>query len=107
MMSSAVTSFVSITTWAFDDGQLKNFTTFGALLPIVIGLIIFKFAVSAIVRSIVLIVALALGVLIYSQRAEISECVDNAKANAETSLGKVECEVLGIDLKFDLQDQVP
>ena len=106
-MSSAVTSFVSITTWAFDDGQLKNFTTFGALLPIVIGLIIFKFAVSAIVRSIVLIVALALGVLIYSQRAEISNCVDNAKVNAETSPGKVECEVLGIDLKFDLQDQVP
>ena len=106
-MSSAVTCFVSITTWAFDDGQLKNFTTFGALLPIVIGLIIFKFAVSAIVRSIVLIVALALGVLIYYQRAEISECVDNAKVNAETSPGKVECEVLGIDLKFDLQDQVP
>ena len=107
MISSAVTSFVSITTWAFDDGQLKNFTTFGALLPIVIGLIIFKFAVSAIVRSIVLIVALALGVLIYYQRAEISNCVDNAKVNAETSPGKVECEVLGIDLKFDLQDQVP
>ena len=47
--------------WAFDDAQLKNFTTYGALVPIVVGLVIFKFAVSAMVRSVVLIVALALG----------------------------------------------
>ena len=107
MSSSAVTSFVSITTWAFDDGQLKNFTTFGAFLPIVIGLIIFKFAVSAIMRSIVLIVALALGALIYSQRSEISDCVDNARATAEVSLGKVQCKVLGFTIDLDLQDQVP
>ena len=52
-----MTSLVSFSVWAFNEAQLKNFTTFGALLPIVIGLIIFKFAVSAMVRSIVLIVA--------------------------------------------------
>ena len=71
------------------------------------ALIIFKFAVSAVVRSIVLIVALALGGLVYSQRSEISDCVDNAQANAETSLGKVECKVFGFTLDLDLQDQVP
>lgn len=102
-----MTSLVSFATWAFDDSQLKNFTTFGAFIPIVIGLIIFKFAVSAMVRSIVLIVALALGVLIYSQRSEISDCVDNAKANAEVSLGKVQCKVLGFNVNLDLQNQVP
>ena len=100
-------SLVSVATWAFDDAQLKNFTTFGAFIPIVIGLIIFKFAVSAMVRSIVLIVALVLGVLIYSQRSEISDCVDNAKANAEVSLGKVQCKILGFEVNLDLQDQVP
>jgi large-conductance mechanosensitive channel len=97
----------TVALWAFDESQLKNFTTFGALVPIAVGLIIFKFAVSAVVRSIVLIVALALGGLVYSQRSEISDCVDNAQANIESSLGKVQCRVLGFDLDLDLQDQVP
>ena len=97
----------TVALWALDESQLKNFTTFGALVPIAVGLIIFKFAVSAVVRSIVLIVALALGGLVYSQRSEISDCVDNAQANAETSLGKVECKVFGFTLDLDLQDQVP
>ncbi|MEY3796924.1 MAG: hypothetical protein RL628_69 [Actinomycetota bacterium] len=97
----------TVALWAFDESQLKNFTTFGALVPIAVGLIIFKFAVSAVVRSIVLIVALALGGLVYSQRSEISDCVDNAQANIESSLGKVQCRVLGFDIDLDLQDQVP
>jgi len=97
----------TVALWAVDESQLKNFTTFGALVPIAVGLIIFKFAVSAVVRSIVLIVALALGGLVYSQRSEISDCVDNAQANIESSLGKVQCRVLGFDIDLDLQDQVP
>jgi hypothetical protein len=97
----------AIALWAFDESQLKNLTTFGAFVPIVVGLIIFKFAVNAIVRSIVLIVALALGGLVYSQRSEISDCVDSAQANAETSLGKVQCKVLGFNVDLDLQDQLP
>lgn len=100
-------SLISFSLWALNQSQLKNLSTYGALVPIIIGIVIFKFAVSAIVRSIVLIIALALGVLIYSQRSEISDCVDNAKTNAETSLGKVECKILGFDFKFNLQDQAP
>ena len=97
----------TVALWAFDESQLKNFTTFGALVPIVVGLIIFKFVVSAIARSFILVVAVALGVLVYSQRSEISDCVDSAKANAESSLGKVQCKVLGFTIDLDLQDQVP
>ena len=97
----------TVALWAFDESQLKNFTTFGALVPIAVGLIIFKFAVSAVVRSIVLIVALALGGLVYNQRSAISDCVDSAKTNAETPLGKVQCKVFGFSLDLDLQDQVP
>ena len=97
----------TVALWAFDESLLKYFTTFGALVPIVVGLIIFKFVVSAVVRSIVLIVALALGGLLYSQRSEISDCVDSAKVNAESSLGKVQCEILGFTVDLDLQDQVP
>jgi large-conductance mechanosensitive channel len=88
----------TVALWAFDESQLKNFTTFGALVPIAVGLIIFKFAVSAVVRSIVLIVALALGGLVYNQRSAISDCVDSAE---------VQCKVLGFNVDLDLQDQVP
>jgi large-conductance mechanosensitive channel len=88
----------TVALWAFDESQLKNFTTFGALVPIAVGLIIFKFAVSAVVRSIVLIVALALGGLVYNQRSVISDCVDSAK---------VQCKVLGFNVDLDLQDQLP
>ena len=97
----------TVALWAFDESQLKNFTTFVALVPIAVGWIIFKVAVSGVVRSIVLIGALALGGLVYSQRSEISDCVDSAKTNAETSLGKVQCKVFGFTLDLDLQDQVP
>jgi large-conductance mechanosensitive channel len=88
----------TVALWAFDESQLKNFTTFGALVPIAVGLIIFKFAVSAVVRSIVLIVALALGGLVYYQRSAISDCVDRAR---------VQCKVLGFNVDLDLQDQLP
>lgn len=95
------------TLWGFDDSQLKNFATFGALVPVVVGLIIFKFAVSAVVRSLVIIVALVLGGVIYSQRSEISDCIDSAKANAEVATGTVQCTVLGFDIDVDLQSQIP
>ena len=102
-----MTGLVSFSLWALNQSQLKNLTTYGAFVPIIIGIIIFKFAVSAIVRSIVLIIAIVLGGMIYYQRSEISDCVDSAKANAEVSLGKVQCKVLGFTIDLDLQDQVP
>ena len=56
---------------AFSVDQVKNLTTASAFLPIVIALIIVKFAVSAVVRTVVIVIALALGIFLYSQRSEI------------------------------------
>lgn len=78
--------------------QVKNLTTAGAFVPIVIALIIVKFAVSALVRTVVIVVALALGLFIYSQRAEIQSCVDEA----DPSELAVHCKVAGFTLNLDL-----
>lgn len=64
---------------AIDVSKLQNFITAGAVAPIVIGLVIFRFAANAMIKAFVIIVALALGGLIYSQRGQISDCVDQAK----------------------------
>ena len=90
-----MTSLVSFNMWAFDEAQLKNFTTYGALAPIVVGLIIFKFAVSAMVRSIVLIVALVLGVLIFTQHSKITDCAEKAKESKQ-----IDCDFYGYHFKF-------
>ena len=92
-----MTGLVSFSLWALNQSQLKNLTTYGAFVPIVIGIIIFKFAVSAIVRSIVLIIALVLGGMIYSQRSSISDCVDKAKDTSE-----IDCSFYGYDFTFSL-----
>lgn len=92
-----MTGLVSFSLWALNQSQLKNLTTYGAFVPIIIGIIIFKFAVSAIVRSIVLIIAIVLGGMIYYQRSEISECVDEAKDTNE-----IDCSFYGYDFTFSL-----
>lgn len=88
---------------ALSADALKNVTTAGAFVPLVIALIIVKFAVNAVVRAVVLVVALALGVLIYSQRSDIETCVDNARANiAVGNAGTVACEVAGFTIDLDI-----
>ena len=83
---------------ALSADALKNLTTASAFVPLIVALIIIKFAVNALVRTIVLIVALALGVLIYTQRTEIQQCVDNA----DTAQLSVKCKVAGFSVNLDL-----
>ena len=83
---------------AVSADALKNLTTAGAFVPIVIALVIVKFAVNAVVRTVVLLVALALGVLIYTQRSEIQSCVDNA----DTTQLAVKCKIAGFSVDLDL-----
>lgn len=91
---------------ALSADVLKNVTTFGALLPILIGLLIVKFAVNAIVRTIVLVIALALGVLIFTQRSTIQTCVDDFKNQvgevAVSGAPSFSCSILGRDFRLEL-----
>ena len=86
---------------AIDVSKLQNFMTAGAVAPIVIGLVIFRFAANAMIKAFVIIVALALGGLVYSQRSQISDCVDQAK---EESLegDQAQCTILGYDFQLDI-----
>ena len=81
-----MTGLVSFSLWALNQSQLKNLTTYGAFVPM-----------SAIVRSIVLIIAIVLGGMIYYQRSEISDCVDKAKDTSE-----IDCSFYGYDFTFSL-----
>ncbi|MFM1752311.1 MAG: hypothetical protein RL119_1273 [Actinomycetota bacterium] len=87
---------------AIDASQLENFATFGSLVPILIGLVIFKLVASALIRTFVLTISLALGALIFLQRNEISDCVADARENLEEDRTSVSCTILGFDIDIDI-----
>jgi len=79
---------------------LKNLVTAGAFLPIVIGLILVKIVVSTIARLIIVVVALALGVVVFTQRAQIDDCID--QSSVSSSRASVSCSLLGFDVDLQL-----
>lgn len=95
-------SSINTTLLAIDVSQLQNFMTAGAVAPIVIGLVIFRFAANAMIKAFVIIVALALGGLVYSQRSEISDCVDQAKKMQSSEGNQAQCTILGYDFQLDI-----
>ncbi len=86
---------------AIDVSKLENFMTAGAVAPIVVGLVIFRFAANAMIKAFVVIVALALGGLVYSQRSQISDCVDQAKLGSIEG-DQAQCTILGYDFQLDI-----
>lgn len=88
--------------FGLDASQLQNYATFGAIVPLVVGLVIVKLVANAVVRTLVLALALALGALIYLQRSEISACVDDARENLELDQARVTCTILGFDIDLDI-----
>jgi hypothetical protein len=84
---------------AVDPDLVKNVLTAGSFVPLLVALVLFKFVVSAVVRSIVIIVAIALGVIVFTQRASVDECVDSL--DREGASVEVSCSILGFD--FDLE----
>lgn len=87
---------------AIDVSDLQNYMTAGSVVPIVIGLVIFRFAANAMIKAFVIIVALALGGLVYSQRSQISDCVDQAKLTPSLERDQAQCTILGYDFKLDI-----
>lgn len=79
---------------------IKNYLTAGSFLPLVVALVLFRFVASMVVRSVLVVVALALGVLVFTQRGQIDDCVESFERSG-TSVA-VSCSVLGIDIDLDL-----
>lgn len=84
---------------AVDPDLVKNVLTAGSFVPIVVALILFKFVVSSIVRSVLIVVAVALGVVVFTQRASVDDCVDSF--GREGNSFQASCSILGFD--FDLE----
>jgi hypothetical protein len=79
-------------------GQLENISLAGAALPIVIGLVLMRFVAKAMVRTVIMVIALVLGVAVYSQRSEIQSCYDDARASAAAGSTEVTCSFFGQDI---------
>ena len=54
------------------------------------------------IKAFVIIVALALGGLVYSQRSQISDCVDQAKLMESLEGDQAQCTILGYDFQLDI-----
>lgn len=99
-----VHELVSIFSFALDSSQVRTATLAGSVIPVILGLLLFRIVASAFARAFILVIALVLGGLIYLQRQEISTCIDDAKAGlVETDPAtkpKIECEIFGYKLRF-------
>lgn len=85
---------------AIDPETIKNLITAGSFVPLVIALVLFKFVVSTVVRSVLVVVALAVGVVLFTQRDAVDDCVDSVEqvgTNVSAS-----CSILGFDVDIEI-----
>jgi len=78
--------------------QLKNVSLAGVIAPIVVGVILMKFVAKAMVRTIIMVIALVLAVAVYSQRQEISDCYDDARSGEAIVDAEISCSFFGQDV---------
>ena len=79
---------------------VRNGLTYGSAVPVLIAILVARFLVNTVVRALIVVVALALGVLIFTQRSRVDDClknVDPAQANV-----RIDCSLLGRHLQLDL-----
>lgn len=83
---------------ALSVDQLKNYSLVGAALPIVIGLVLMRFVAKTMIRSVILLVAVVLGVAVFSQRQEITSCYDKAQVDVSAGAPEISCTFFGQDI---------
>ena len=84
---------------ATDPETLKNLALGGSVVSIVIALVLLKGVSSIIGKVISAAVFVAIALAGYSQRAEISDCVDKVKAQATTNASvDTKCTFFGQDV---------
>jgi uncharacterized PurR-regulated membrane protein YhhQ (DUF165 family) len=84
---------------ATDPETLKNLALGGSVVSIVIALVLMKVVSSIVGKVISTAVFVAIALAGYSQRAEITDCVDKVKAQATTSASvDTTCTFFGQDV---------
>lgn len=85
---------------AVDPDVVKNALVAGSFVPLVVALILFRFVVSAVVRSVLIVLALGAGILLFTQRTAVDDCVDSIER--EGASVSASCSILGFDVDLDI-----
>lgn len=80
--------------------SVKNYVTAGSFAPLVIALLVVFFIANKVIRTVVLLVAVVLGLVIFSQRSKIDDCAD--KLSHSTSPTAETCDFFGYEFRLDL-----
>jgi hypothetical protein len=78
--------------------QLKNVSVAGVVAPIVIGAVLMKFVAKAMIRTIIMVIALVLAIAVYTQRQEITDCYDRSREPGTVVTGELVCSFFGQDV---------
>lgn len=96
---------MSMYLFAVDVSQVRNATLAGSVIPVIIGLLLFRIIAGAFARAFIIVIALVVGGLIYLQRQEITDCVNDARAGIEAldaiEAPKIDCKIFGFDLSVE------
>lgn len=95
---------VSNSLFALDVSQVRNATLAGSVVPVIIGLLLFRIIAGAFARVFIIVIALVFGGVIYLQRQEITDCVNDARIGIEEmdaiETPAIDCKIFGIDLSL-------
>lgn len=99
-----MSELVSVFQFALDVSQVRNATLAGSVVPVIIGLLLFRIVAGAFARAFILVIALVVGGVIYLQRQEITDCVKDARAGIEEldaiEAPEIDCKIFGFDLSI-------
>jgi hypothetical protein len=90
--------------FAVDVSQVRNATLAGSVVPVIIGLLLFRIVAGVFARVFILVIALVVGGVVYLQRQEITDCVNDARVGIEQldaiETPSIDCKIFGIDLSI-------
>lgn len=97
-----MSELVSALLFALDVSQIRNATLAGSVIPVIVGLLLFRVIAGAFARAFIIVIALVVGGFIYLQRQEITDCVNDARAGIEAldsvEVPSIQCTIFGFDL---------
>lgn len=100
-----MSDLVSVFSFALDVSQARNAALAGSVIPVIIGLLLFRIIAGAFARAFILVIALVVGGFFFLQRQEITDCVDDARAGIEglnaIEAPSIDCTILGFDLNIN------
>jgi hypothetical protein len=90
--------------FAVDVSQVRNATLAGSVVPVIIGLLLFRIVAGVFARVFILVIALVVGGVVYLQRQEITDCVNDARVGIEQldaiETPNIDCKIFGFDLSI-------